>query len=62
LLFIGVAGATLAYQLGFGTLHHPGSGFFPFWLSLILAVVSFIHIRPNGARILKRFRSGAKRS
>jgi hypothetical protein len=44
LLFIGVAGATLAYQLGFGTLHHPGSGFFPFWLSLILAVVSFIHI------------------
>jgi hypothetical protein len=30
--------------LGFGTLHHPGSGFFPFWLSLILALVSFIHI------------------
>ena len=44
LLFIGVGGATLAYQLGFGTLHHPGPGFFPFWLSLILAFVSFIHI------------------
>ncbi len=43
LVFIGVGGATLALQMGFGTLHHPGSGFFPFWLSLILALVSFIH-------------------
>jgi hypothetical protein len=43
LMFVGVGGATLAYQMGFGTMHHPGSGFFPFWLSLILAFVSVIY-------------------
>jgi hypothetical protein len=30
--------------LGFGTVHHPGSGFFPFWLSLVLALVAFIYL------------------
>jgi hypothetical protein len=43
LTFIGVSAATLAYDLGFGDFHHPGPGFFPFWLSAILALVSFIY-------------------
>ena len=43
LTFIGVAAAVLAYDLGFGTIYHPGPGFFPFWLSLILAFVSFLY-------------------
>jgi putative tricarboxylic transport membrane protein len=43
LSFIGVAAAVIAYDLGFGDFHHPGPGFFPFWLSAILAMVSFIY-------------------
>lgn len=43
LIFIGMAAAAIAYNLGFGDLHHPGPGFFPFWLSIILALVSFIY-------------------
>ena len=43
LAFLGVAAAALAYDLGFGNFHHPGPGFFPFWLSAILALVSFIY-------------------
>jgi hypothetical protein len=43
LTFIGVSAATLAYDLGFGDFHQPGPGFFPFWLSAILALVSFIY-------------------
>ncbi len=44
LIFLGVGGAVIAYRLGFGNLHHPGSGFFPFWLSLVLAFVAFIYL------------------
>ncbi len=44
LIFIGIAAAAMAYNLGFGDLHHPGPGFFPFWLSVILALVSFIYL------------------
>ncbi len=43
LIFIGITAAAIAYNLGFGDLHHPGPGFFPFWLSVILALVSFIY-------------------
>ncbi len=43
LIFVGIAAAAIAYNLGFGDLHHPGPGFFPFWLSVILALVSFIY-------------------
>ena len=43
LAFIGVAAAAIAYGLGFGDFQHPGPGFFPFCLSAILAVVSFIY-------------------
>ncbi|HEX7371736.1 MAG TPA: tripartite tricarboxylate transporter TctB family protein [Thermodesulfobacteriota bacterium] len=44
LIFLGVGAAAIAYRLGFGTLHHPGSGFFPFWLSLVLAFVAFFYL------------------
>ena len=43
LTFIGVAAAAIAYDLGFGDFNHPGPGFFPFWLSAILALVSFVY-------------------
>jgi hypothetical protein len=43
-IFLGVGAAAIAYRLGFGTVHHPGSGFFPFWLSLVLALVAFIYL------------------
>ena len=44
LTFIGVAAAVIAYDLGFGDFNHPGPGFFPFWLSAILALVSFVYL------------------
>jgi cellulose synthase/poly-beta-1,6-N-acetylglucosamine synthase-like glycosyltransferase len=47
LIFLGVAAAALAYRMGFGDLHHPGPGFFPFWLSIILAFLSFIYFFAN---------------
>jgi putative tricarboxylic transport membrane protein len=43
LIFFGVGAAALAYRMGFGGLHHPGPGFFPFWLSTFLAVLAFIY-------------------
>ena len=43
LAFIGVAAAAIAYKLGLGDFRHPGPGFFPFCLSAILALVSFIY-------------------
>jgi len=43
LTLVGVAAAAIAYDLGLGDFQHPGPGFFPFWLSLILALVSFVY-------------------
>ncbi len=43
LIMLGLSAAVLAYHMGFGDLHHPGPGFFPFWLSAFLAFVSFIY-------------------
>jgi putative tricarboxylic transport membrane protein len=43
LIFLGVGAAVLAYRMGFGDLHHPGPGFFPFWLSVFLAALAFIY-------------------
>jgi len=43
LAFIGVAAAAIAYELGLGDFQHPGPGFFPFCLSAILALASFIY-------------------
>ena len=43
LTFIGVGAAAQAYQLGFGSMHYPGPGFFPFWLGVFLALVSFLY-------------------
>jgi putative tricarboxylic transport membrane protein len=47
LILFGLAAAALAYRMGFGDLHHPGPGFFPFWLSAILAFLSFIYLLGN---------------
>jgi len=44
LTFIGVGAAAIAYDLGFGDFKHPGPGFFPFWLSAILALVSSVYL------------------
>lgn len=42
-IFLGVGAAVLAYRMGFGNLHNPGPGFFPFWLSAFLAALGFIY-------------------
>lgn len=42
-IFLGVGAATLAYRMGFGNLHQPGPGFFPFLLSTFLAALGFIY-------------------
>ncbi len=47
LTFIGVATAAIAFDMGFGDFNHPGPGFFPFWLSVILALVSFVYFLAN---------------
>ena len=47
LIFLGIGAAALAFRMGFGGLRHPGPGFFPFWLSAILAFLSFIYLLPN---------------
>ncbi len=47
LIFLGVGAAALAFRMGFGDLRHPGPGFFPFWLSAILAFLSFIYLFTN---------------
>ena len=47
LTFIGLAAAAIAFDMGFGDFNHPGPGFFPFWLSLILALVSFVYFLAN---------------
>lgn len=41
---VGVGAAIMAYRMGLGTLAFPGSGFFPFWVSVILAVISIFYL------------------
>jgi len=44
LIFFGSGAAALAFRMGFGDLRHPGPGFFPFWLSAVLVLLSFIYL------------------
>lgn len=41
-LIVGVVAATLAWQLGLGTVSQPGPGFFPFWSGVTLALLAAI--------------------
>ena len=43
LIFLGMGAAAVAYGMGFGNLHQPGPGFFPFLLSAFLTVLGFIY-------------------
>lgn len=43
LFLIGVGAAWEAIHIGFGSFNSPGPGFYPFWLAVILAIVSFIY-------------------
>ncbi len=45
--FIGLGAAWEATHIGFGSFRTPGPGFYPFWLAVILAVVSFIYFFNN---------------
>ena len=40
LVVFGLAGAVEAHRLAIGSARQPGEGFFPFWLSVALVVVS----------------------
>ncbi len=44
LLLFGAVTAGLSLQIRVGTLRAPGSGFFPFYLGLLLVVLAAIHI------------------
>ena len=44
LLLFGVVTAGLSLQIRVGTLRAPGSGFFPFYLGLLLMLLAAIHI------------------
>jgi len=44
LLFIGVMGAFSSTQLSMGIFKHPGPGFFPFGLAVILAFLALVLI------------------
>jgi hypothetical protein len=44
LAVVGIGAAAKARTMGFRTFHHPGPGFFPFWLSAILALASLIYL------------------
>jgi hypothetical protein len=44
LTLIGAGAALEAWKMGLGDFHQPGPGFFPLWLSLILALVSFSYL------------------
>ena len=47
LCLVGVAGAIGAWQIGFGTFHAPGPGFFPFWLAIVLSVLCLVFFLRN---------------
>jgi putative tricarboxylic transport membrane protein len=53
LLFAGVGGAVEAFGMGYGDLRHPGPGFFPFWLSVLLAFTSFLYFLSCRGKDLK---------
>jgi len=44
LLLFGVATAVLSLQIRVGTLRAPGSGFFPFYVGLLLILLAVIHL------------------
>jgi len=44
---IGLGAAWEATNIGFGSFQTPGPGFYPLWLAVILAVVSFIYFLNN---------------
>jgi len=44
LLLFGMVTAGLSLQIRIGTLRAPGSGFFPFYLGLLLVVLAAIHL------------------
>ena len=50
LLFIGVIGAYSSTQLSMGRFRHPGPGFFPFGLAVILAVLALALILQSRGR------------
>ncbi len=44
LLLLGAITSWLSLQIRVGTLHAPGSGFFPFYLGLLLIILAAVHL------------------
>ncbi len=44
LILIGIGAAFGALKIGFGSFRLPGPGFLPFWLAVILTIMSVIHL------------------
>ena len=47
LFLIGVGAAIGAWQIGFGSYKAPGPGFFPFWLAIVLTILSAVFYYRN---------------
>ena len=47
LILVGIGASFGALEIGFGSFRSPGPGFLPFWLAVILAVISTIYLIIN---------------
>lgn len=47
LILVGIGAAFGALEIGFGSFSSPGPGFLPFWLAVILAVISAFYLIVN---------------
>lgn len=47
LILVGIGAAFGALKIGFGSFRSPGPGFLPFWLSVVLTIVSAVYFIIN---------------
>ncbi|MGE5604162.1 MAG: tripartite tricarboxylate transporter TctB family protein [Bacteroidota bacterium] len=47
LILAGIGAAFGALEIGFGSFMSPGPGFLPFWLSIVLAIISTVYLIIN---------------
>ena len=47
LILVGIGAAFGALEIGFGSFKSPGPGFLPFWLSVVLTIISAVYLMIN---------------
>lgn len=53
LILVGIGAAFGALEIGFGSFRSPGPGFLPFWLSVVLTIISAVYFIINLGRDAK---------